>query len=161
MVVSTLLMEYGAEQTFDGYIYDLYFDTVDNQLQKYGYSVRLRFQWDTCIIAFKQKKKDKHTKVMVENEFVVYDIFSVLQLLLCYGLCPYRCKYKKRISFFSQDTCFDIDMYESIPPLLEIESAQTETIFSRVKKLQLEHHVQLTVGSRWLMKYYAAMQQQG
>lgn len=44
MVVSTLLMEYGAEQTFDGYIYDLYFDTVDNQLQKYGYSVRLRFQ---------------------------------------------------------------------------------------------------------------------
>jgi adenylate cyclase class IV len=44
MTVSSLLLQYGAVQTFDGYIFDLYFDTVDQQLQLYKYSVRLRFQ---------------------------------------------------------------------------------------------------------------------
>jgi len=33
LVVSRMLAEHGAVQTFDGYIYDLYFDTVDHQLQ--------------------------------------------------------------------------------------------------------------------------------
>jgi len=154
LVVSRTLVEHGAIQTFDGYIYDLYFDTPDMMLQSYKYSVRLRFQGNSCIIAFKQKKKDKNTKLMIEKEFVVYDIVSVMFLLLWFGLVPYRCKAKKRVSYALDDVAFDIDMYDSIPPLLEIEAPWTKTIFSRIQKLQLEHHVQLTVWSRWLMKYY-------
>jgi adenylate cyclase class IV len=126
-------------------------------LQLYKYSVRLRFQWDMCILAFKQKKKAKNTKLMIEKEFVVYDIIWVMKFLLWFGLVPYRCKSKKRVSFALDGVSFDIDMYDSIPPLLEIEAPGTSTIFSRVQKLQLEHHVQLTVGSRWLMKYYQTM----
>ncbi len=154
LVVWSILSQHGAVQTFDWYIFDLYFDTIDRQLDSCKYSVRLRFQSNTCIIAFKQKKKCKHTKLMIEKEFVVYDIVWVMMILLWFGLIPYRSKSKKRISFSLGKTCFDIDMYDSIPPLLEIEASGTKTIFSWIKKLQLEHHVQLTVGSRWLMKYY-------
>ena len=154
LVISGMLVQHGATQTFDGYIYDLYFDTPDCVLQSYKYSVRLRFQGNTCIIAFKEKKKDKKTKLMIENEFVVYDIVAVMNLLLWFGLVPYRCKAKKRVSYALDGTAFDIDMYDSIPPLLEIEAPWTKTIFSWIKKLQLEHHVQLTVWSKWLMKYY-------
>ncbi len=82
LVVSAMLAQHGAVQTFDGYIYDLYFDTPDAILQSHKYSVRLRFQDNTCIIAFKQKKKDKRTKLMIEKEFVVYDIVSVVFMLL-------------------------------------------------------------------------------
>ena len=82
IVVSTMLVQHGAIQTFDGYIYDLYFDTPDNTLQAHKYSVRLRFQGSVCIIAFKQKKKDKKTKLMVEKEFVVYDIAYAMFILL-------------------------------------------------------------------------------
>ncbi len=82
LVVSGMLSQHGAVQTFDGYIYDLYFDTPDALLQSYKYSVRLRFQGNTCIIAFKQKKKDKKTKLMIEKEFVVHDIVFVIFLLL-------------------------------------------------------------------------------
>jgi predicted adenylyl cyclase CyaB len=159
LVVSRMLVDHGAVQTFDGYIYDLYFDTPDMVLQPYKYSVRLRFQGNMCIIAFKQKKKDKKTKVMIEKEFVIYDIVSVMFLLLSFGLVPYRCKAKKRVSYSLDGTAFDIDMYDTIPPLLEIEAPWTKTIFSWIKKLQLEHHVQLTVGSQWLMKYYQNMAQ--
>lgn len=82
LVVSSMLAQHGAIQTFDGYIYDLYFDTPDMVLQHHKYSVRLRFQGNTCIIAFKQKKKDKKTKLMIEKEFVVHDIVFVIFLLL-------------------------------------------------------------------------------
>ena len=157
-LISNLLMQHGAEKTFDGYIYDIYFDTTDRSLDNYKYSVRLRFQWSACILAFKQKKKDAHTKLMIEKEFIVDDILLVLYILLWFGLIPYRHKEKKRISFSHDGVCFDMDMYRSIPPLLEIEAPQTDTIFSRVEKLQLENHVQLTVGSRWLMQYYQEKQ---
>lgn len=159
LVVSGMLIQHGATQIFDGYIYDLYFDTPDCVLQSYKYSVRLRFQGDVCIIAFKQKKKDKKTKLMIEKEFVVYDIVGVMFILLWFGLVPYRCKAKKRVSYALDGIAFDIDMYDSIPPLLEIEAPGTKTIFSWIKKLQLEHHVQLTVGSQWLMKYYENIKQ--
>jgi len=159
LVISGMLMQHGAVQTFDGYIYDLYFDTPDYVLQPYKYSVRLRFQDNTCIIAFKQKKKDKKTKLMIENEFIVHDIVTVMCMLLWFGLVPYRCKAKKRVSYALDGTAFDIDMYDSIPPLLEIEASWTKTIFSWIKKLQLEHHVQLTVWSQWLMKYYENIKQ--
>lgn len=157
LIVSGMLIQHGAVQTFDGYIYDLYFDTTDALLQLHKYSVRLRFQGNTCIIAFKQKKKDKKTKLMIEKEFVVYDIVSTIFMLLWFGLVPYRCKAKKRVSYALDGASFDIDMYDTIPPLLEIEAPWTKTIFSWIKKLQLEHHVQLTVGSQWLMKYYENM----
>ncbi len=158
LVITNLLVQHGATQTFDGYIYDIYFDTFDKLLDSKKYSVRLRFQWSVCILAFKQKKKGGNTKLMVENEFIIADIVFVLFVLLWFGLMPYRHKEKKRISFSHEGVCFDMDMYRSIPPLLEIEALQTDTIFSWVEKLQLENHVQLTVGSRWLMQYYQEKQ---
>jgi adenylate cyclase class IV len=81
IMIGTLLLKYGAEQKFDGYIYDIYFDTTNRSLQAHKYSVRLRFQNNTCILAFKQKKKHKTIKCMIEKEFIVHDIFFVLWLL--------------------------------------------------------------------------------
>lgn len=81
VMVGTLLSAYGANKTFDGYIYDIYFDTPDHSLQTHKYSVRLRFQDDVCVLAFKKKKKHKKIKCMIEKEFVVHDIFFVLCLL--------------------------------------------------------------------------------
>jgi len=81
VMIGTLLSKYGAKKTFDGYIYDIYFDTPGRLLQSHKYGVRLRFQDDACILAFKQKKKHKKIKCMIEKEFVVHDIFFVLCLL--------------------------------------------------------------------------------
>jgi len=35
---------------------------------------------------------------------------------------PYRYKAKKRVSYALNGVAFDIDMYDAIPPLLEIEA---------------------------------------
>ena len=153
VMIGTLLSKYGAKKTFDGYIYDIYFDTPGRLLQSHKYGVRLRFQDDACILAFKQKKKHKKIKCMIEKEFVVHDIFFVLCLLFWFGLVPYRYKEKKRLSFSYKKACFDIDMYAYLPPILEIEATKTKTIFSWIEKLHLENHVQLTAGTRWLIKY--------
>jgi len=79
---------------------------------------------------------------MLEIEFEIVDIVGLIIFLMYLGLVPYRVKSKKRISFLcnNSDTQFDFDMYDGIPPLLEIESCKKKNIYKWIKKLDLDDH---------------------
>jgi len=49
---------------------------------------------------------------------------------------------------------FDIDDYEEIPTLLEIECDETEDIFHYIKILGLKKNKTLSSGSRGLYRHY-------
>jgi hypothetical protein len=49
---------------------------------------------------------------------------------------------------------FDIDFYDGIPPLLEIEWPDTNTIFERIQRLGLHHHMVKKRGTKRLFKHY-------
>ena len=65
-----------------------------------------------------------------------------------------REKKKHRVSYRLNNQEFDIDQYDGIPTLLEIEAHSSEEIQDSIKMLWLEGHVAKSFGSRWLYKYY-------
>ncbi len=71
-----------------------------------------------------------------------------------YGLVKSREKQKYRVSYDIDWIYFDIDEYEGIPTLLEIEAHSEEVIEEWIIKLWLENHKRKTFGSRWLFEYY-------
>jgi adenylate cyclase class IV len=65
-----------------------------------------------------------------------------------------RQKKKYRISYSLEWVEFDIDKYDDIPTLLEIEATTTKEIKSYIKDLWLSKHQIKRFWSRWLYKFY-------
>ncbi len=160
--VSQDIIDLWGEKTFEGYIHDVYYDFPDdapkNKLEAKGRLFRLRKKGEEHIYTIKNKRKKikKKEKIIAkdEHETQITDIESFAKVLEKYGMERTREKKKQRVSYKIGDIEFDIDTYDGIPPLLEIEGPDGETIQSWVKKLWLNKHNQLLWGSRKLFKYY-------
>ena len=72
-----------------------------------------------------------------------------------FGLFPVFFKEKMRLSYVIDDIKFDIDFYDGMKPMLEIESPKKKMIFKWIKALDLEDHVTSKKGARALFKQYA------
>lgn len=60
-----------------------------------------------------------------------------------------------RLSYMIDDVKFDIDFYEGLKPMLEIEAPKKKLIFAWIEKLGLQDHVTSRKGARALFKHYA------
>jgi adenylate cyclase class IV len=69
-------------------------------------------------------------------------------------LKPVRSKTKHRISYCLGQHTYDIDIYDHLPPLLEIEWTKKKAIFKMIDTLWLQDHKTLTCGYRGLCKFY-------
>jgi predicted adenylyl cyclase CyaB len=87
-------------------------------------------------------------KVADEHETKITDVESFSAVLEKYGLEKTREKKKHRISYSLDNVEFDIDDYENIPTLLEIESTSLDEINAWIKKLGLRENITKDFGSR-------------
>ncbi len=144
----------GASRLFSGKIHDIYYDCPQNSLQKSQKRIRIRKKGDSHLITLKDLLPSKKLKKATETELYVEDHKQIDHMLQTYGLFPIREKKKERISYSLDGVIFDIDFYEGIPPVLEIEAWDHRTIKKWIRKLDLQKKTIATFGANGLFKYY-------
>lgn len=152
--VQRRLMFLGAVKHFEGHIHDVYYDYEDHDLQGEGRIFRIRKRGEEHIYTIKKKGKSPEFKVADEFETLITDVEDFAETLEEYGLSKTREKKKFRISYALWDVEFDIDFYDGIPPLLEIEAHTNEEIKKYTTLLGLTKHKRKKFGSRGLYKHY-------
>ncbi len=152
-----------AKKSFDWFIHDVYYDFPDDWSHKMEENKRLfrvRQKWETHLYTIKRKRNkksdwwEKWYKIADEWEREITDVESFRKVLENYWMTKTREKKKYRISYAFDWLEFDIDKYEDIPTLLEIEAHNTEEIDKYIKILWLENNITKDFWSRWLYKYY-------
>jgi len=134
-----------AEKTFDGVIHDVYYDFPNDEskpkMQQNNRMFRVRKKWETHLYTIKNKRFDVEENEDViakdEHEMQISDVESFSAVLEKYGMVKTREKIKHRISYNLNWAEFDIDKYEKIPALLEIEETSQANIDAWVEKLWL------------------------
>ncbi len=143
-----------AKKIDQSVIHDRYYDDENNILHTKKQRLRLRNQaWKTTITR-KTKIPDSQTKSMTEEDINMKNTEEWHQLLQELWLHCVKYKEKMRISYYIDDIHFDIDLYDNIPPLVEIEWPNIEKIIYRINRLWLQHHIQVKRWSTKLFKYY-------
>ncbi len=103
------------------------------------------------------KIKDK-SRTCYEKELEILNFPSFEKSLTDYWLYKTRKKKKTRVSYKFKlkwkIVKIDIDQYEEIPLLVEIEAESDELIAEVKKLLWLENNKTLNTGSRWLYEHY-------
>lgn len=152
--VQERLLALGATKNFEGNVHDIYYDTPGNDLSAQKKRVRIRKKGNYYLITLKERLPSQDIKSAHETEITVDHPEQVDQLLKSYGLQPTREKTKHRISYSLDGVTFDIDMYDHIPPILEIEAADKKTITQWVRTLGLQKKTIATFGAHGLFKHY-------
>jgi len=156
----TLLEEFWAVKTFDGFIHDVYYDFENDKMQEEKRLFRIRKKWEVHMYTIKRKRKNKKIRQSDEHETEITDVDSFAKVLEKYGMDKIREKKKYRISYKLGTMEFDIDDYyigdnsKIIPPLLEIEWAKKKDIKLWIDKLWLQDHEKKWFWSRGLFKHY-------
>ena len=145
------LLKMWAVRTFSGFITDTYFYHPKLTSEQ---SCRIRKKNATHYITFKESLPSSAIKQCYEFETKILDYGRMLDILHTAGYRPSRIKYKMRVSYKIQDTSFDIDCYEWIPPLLEIESISENLISFWIEQLGLQQHKRKTFWSAGLFRHY-------
>lgn len=157
------LIDLWAIQTFDWFIHDVYYDFPDWDWMKMENNKRLfrvRKKWEIHLYTIKRKRNKKSEwweswlKVADEWENQITDVESFTKVLEKYGMTKTREKMKHRVSFKLNNIEFDIDDYEWIPSLMEIEASTSEEINNYIKILWMENHIHKKFWSRKLYEYY-------
>lgn len=156
------LEKFWAKKTFDGVIHDVYYDFPSDskkaKMQQNNRMFRVRKKWETHLYTIKNKRFDVEENEDViakdEHEMEISDVESFSSVLEKYGMVKTREKIKHRISYRLVDAEFDIDKYEDIPALLEIEEESQANIDFWLRKLKLTDKKIFLWGSKKLFKHY-------
>lgn len=150
----------GAKKKFEWYIHDVYydFDSSGNHMETMERRFRIRKKWEDHLYTIKKREEDDHLKVAQEWEFKITNPEGFKKVLEKYGLKETREKSKYRVTYEVDDFVFEIDEYEGIPTILEIEGPSYLNIKLWIEKLELGHLPQKRFGARGLFKYYAKLE---
>ncbi len=146
------LEELGAEKKSVCFIHDQYFDLPNKSLRKMWFRAKVRsYGTHKFELTIKERIKSKKTKNRIEKHIDLPNKESWPLLLATLWLVKKREKEKIRVSYSLDDVLFDIDFYDGIPPILEIEWPDAHTIFTWVKKLWLHNQ---SIKKRWTKKLF-------
>ena len=152
-----------AQKTFQWVIHDIYYDFPDwennkNKMHNNKRMFRVRKKWEIHLYTIKNKRKDieKEEKVIAkdEHEMEITDVDSFKEVLEKYWMKQIREKKKHRISYNLDWAEFDIDQYENMPALLEIEESSQKNIDLWIKKIWLKKYKKFLWWSKKLFLYY-------
>lgn len=175
--LTSKLEEIGAKKIFEWEIVDRYFDTealdldTNTNIWKRSLRIRTRITKDTEDTYYTIKRKvkwwdkgKKKTRSCYEKEFEIKECDHFEQILADMWLRNSRSKRKQRISYAieirlpeadkTEKVKFDIDTYEWIPSLVEIECESEKVTEYLIQKLGLTEHKTLSTGSRGLFRHY-------
>ena len=130
------LEKLGARKVFAGKIADQYYDFPEKALDQRNMSIRIRtINGQTYQLCFKEKVKDKKIKIRDEYEIDLTSRAHGEHFVASYGLFPSFYKEKLRISYHLDEIKFDLDRYDGMKPMMEIEAPQKKSIMKWIKKL--------------------------
>jgi len=136
----------GAEKTFDGEIYGIFYDFPDNSIREAKDTMRLRRVGGRSYIAYKKFVGNAvgrcPAKVREEYEVEVSDFESARLILLSLGLVPWMEMRKHRTTYELPGVSFELDKhtdgYSYVPEFMEIEAADVGTLYRYVEALGYE-----------------------
>jgi len=126
------LLEFGAEKVFDGPMNSVYLDSAD-KLRNSDKMLRIRQKGDKCIVTLKVKKEDSEAKVNDEYETEVKDFEEARKIFHNLGFKEFATDFRKRISYKIKNSLVEINIYEDIPPFLEVEAPNKDELKEIVK----------------------------
>lgn len=162
---SDLEHELWAIKSFEWKVIDRYFDFPDERLDKWDEKISFRIRTKISSVGdttyyFTIKKKEKKNpdsdelRVCYEKEYLISDVMAFQNIIKDNWFIETRRKEKYRFAFSLDSIKFDIDIYEGIPALMEIEAKTTKIAKRYMKFLKLKAHDTLISGSRGLYKHY-------
>lgn len=156
------LLSFGAKKKFEWYIHDVYydFDASWDHMENMERRFRIRKKGEEHLYTIKKREEDEHLKVAQEGEFKITNPEGFKKVLEKYGLKETREKSKYRVTYEIDGFVFEIDEYEWIPAILEIEWSSYLNIKLWIEKLELSHLPQKRFGARGLFKYYQKIEKE-
>ena len=156
------LLFLGAKKKFEWYIHDVYydFDASGDHMEESERRFSIRKKGEDHLYTIKKREEDTHLKVAQEWEFKITNPEGFKKVLEKYGLKETREKSKYRVTYEIDEFVFEIDEYEGIPAILEIEWPSYLNIKLWIEKLELSHLPQKRFGARGLFKYYAKLEKE-
>ena len=121
------LVKLGAKKIFDGPMKSVYLD-LRQELRNSNKILRIRQKGEKCIITLKIKKEDSEAKVNDEFETEIKDFQRSMLIFENLGFKEFFADFKKRISYQFKNSLVEIDIYDEIPPFLEVESPTKEEL---------------------------------
>lgn len=160
-----LLEKAWAKMVFRWTVIDVYYDFENDAIEKTKWKTSFRIRekiWEdgksTFYYTIKRKeKKDEDSSVMrvcYEKEFKINDIMLFIELLNHLWFKKTRAKKKDRVAYELWKIKFDIDSYEWIPPLLEIEAHTAKIAEFYIESLWLSSLEKSNWWSRSLYEKY-------
>jgi adenylate cyclase class 2 len=148
----------GATREFDQEFEAIFWDFPDGRLVQSRKVLRLRREGDRSVITFKTPQKAEGIKAMEELETGIGEAAPFIQILEALGLQPTRRTLKRRIQYSLENAHVVLDFYmedlSAIPPFLEIEAQEAETVFEIVEKLGFRREQASTWNTYDLINHY-------
>jgi adenylate cyclase class 2 len=132
--VTAKLESLGAKKLFEGQIDSVYFDFCNKSLDKDCKILRLRKKGKTCTITLKQKAAD-NGDAQEEYEIVVANFEKARVLIESLGLVECQTDSRERICYKLRKSDVNINIYDNIPPFLEVKSPSEQELKEIVKLL--------------------------
>ncbi len=120
----------GAKKVFEGRVEAAWFGPSQGKV------IRLRREGEKTVLCVKNAvKKSGGVRQAEESEVQVESFEGAIKVLEGLGYSEKSRAKKKRVSYELGGARFEIDSYEGIPPLLEIEAKSAEQVLEWVKRL--------------------------
>ena len=148
------LEELGAKKVFEKDISALSYDFEDNRLAREHSYLRMRKIGDDAFITYKKLNSQERAKDMEEIEARINDFETIHRILLAMGMKAYADKAKHRTEYVLGKVKFEIDEYADIPPYLEIEAPDIDTIYEYVHRLGLPENNVKSWTSKEMFEHY-------
>jgi predicted adenylyl cyclase CyaB len=133
------LIALGAEKTFDGEIYAVYYESPDHSIGKTEGTFRLRKEGTKAVLTYKRAVADPEAKVREEREVIVSDFGVMREILESAGFSPWLEMRKTRTTYELGGLHFEfdryLDAYDYIPEFLEIEGTNAGEIYRYAEML--------------------------
>lgn len=154
------LLALGAEKTFEGEVHALVFDFPDQRLHNQGSFLRVRKIGDKTELCFKGKKEKSQFKVREEIETVTDAFGNTISIIENLGLKKIKESKKMRESYQLGKIRFELDTFENIPTLLEIEAPTETEVQKYVKKLGFNMSQTTNISGSEVEEYYRSKNEQ-
>ena len=133
-VITSRLKKLGAKKVFEGRIDSIYFDFRNKSLDKECKLLRLRKKGDKCTITLKQNAAGGND-AKEEYDVTVADFENARILIEHLGLVECQTDSRERICYKLLNSDVNINLYDNIPPFLEVKSQSDQELKEILKLL--------------------------
>lgn len=132
------LIEIGAKKAGEYFYKRRHFDYPDLRLDKNHEWIRVRDEGNRIVLTHKKRINPSQPikdAVMNETEVEVDDFDKTCQILYAVGLEEKNYQENKRIRYKKADIEYDIDIWPKLPPYLEIEGKNIQSVEIAAREL--------------------------